>query len=837
MSTNEATIRIKINKLLEAAGWRLLDDKNGQANIKVESNVKLPSSDKMKNGFIDYLLLDENGFPLAVLEAKALDIDPLAGKEQARKYAAANGCHIAILSNGNVHYLWDIKRGNPSLITQFPSQQALQHSSKDFKYHHPNSEALIQEQIDADYVVLTQMPNYKQVASWKNKQERADFINTNKLRFLRDYQQQAIKSIQTAVKQNESRFLLEMATGTGKTLTAAAILKLFLRTGNARRVLFLVDRLELEDQAQKDFTQYLKKDFQSVVYKKNRDDWRKAEIVVTTVQSLLRKDKYRDFSSNDFDLVISDEAHRSIGGKARKVFDYFVGYKLGLTATPKDYLKKFDLTATQSTPREYERRVLLDTYRTFGCDDGQPTFRYSLLDGVEAGYLINPIVVDARTEVTTQLLSEQGFIVEVTDEEGETQEQRYQHREFEKRFFSDMTNQVFCKTFLDNALRDPISGEIGKTIMFAVSQSHAARLTNILNEMAMQMFPNKYQSNFAMQVTSNVADAQSYTEQFANNKLSGVSHFLESYKTSKTRVCVTVGMMTTGYDCPDILNLCLVRPIFSPTDFIQIKGRGTRKHNFLDNLYDKQLKATVQQPEKTEFKLFDFFANCEYFEEQFNYDEVLKLPSPAKADRNIDTSSGTVIGAYKHTDSDVILTVKEEKVGYGGMKIDRMFFRQFEDTVKDNSTVRQYVQQAQWESAIHYVNQEIMNKPSAFFTVDKLRQAAEVDRRLDLREILEKIFGLISHFKSKDELLEDEFVKFVNAVALDASESMVVIKDYFKAYATDDQLREIIDQGHYAELHTNPTFSMRDFKAVPSDWRKRVPLYVQDHVSLEQFLS
>jgi len=148
------------------------------------------------------------------------------------------------------------------------------------------------------------------------------------------------------VKEGKDRFLFEMATGTGKTLIAGAVIKLFLRSGNARRVLFLVDRLELEDQAGKRPTSpllLLSADFKTVIYKENRDDWRRAEIVVTTVQSLLFNNKYqRLFSPTDFDLVISDEAHRSIGGNARAVFDYFIGYKLGLTATPRDYLKRFD---------------------------------------------------------------------------------------------------------------------------------------------------------------------------------------------------------------------------------------------------------------------------------------------------------------------------------------------------------------------------------------------------------------------------------------------------------------------------------------------------------------
>ncbi len=131
-----------------------------------------------------------------------------------------------------------------------------------------------------------------------------------------------------------------MATGTGKTLTSAAVIRLFLRTENARRVLFLVDRLELEDQAWKAFTKYLKPDYSTFIYKEHKSDWHKADIVVTTIQSLMSDNKYMSaFSPTDFDLIISDESHRSISGNARAVFEYFHGYKLGLTATPKDYLK------------------------------------------------------------------------------------------------------------------------------------------------------------------------------------------------------------------------------------------------------------------------------------------------------------------------------------------------------------------------------------------------------------------------------------------------------------------------------------------------------------------
>ena len=844
MSDKEATARIKINRLLETAGWRFFTEGNVPANIRLEPSVTIKSSDlealgdnfeKIGKGFIDFLLLDAKGFPLIVLEAKSEDKNPLVGKEQARKYARSLNCRFAILSNGNLHYFWDLERGNPYAITSFPTPVSV----AGYQKVTPNPQRLIEEQVGDDYIVLTQRPNYQSEAAWKNEAERPEYIRVNKLSFLRPYQLKAIHALQRAVQDGKDRFLFEMATGTGKTLTAAAVIKLFLRSGNARRVLFLVDRLELEDQARKAFAALLSADFQTVIYKENRDDWRRAEIVVTTVQSLLFNNKYqRLFSPTDFDLVISDEAHRSIGGNARAVFDYFIGYKLGLTATPRDYLKRFDkANPTTRDPREFERRLLLDTYRTFGCESGLPTFRYSLLDGVKDGYLINPTVVDARTEITTELLSEEGFIATFTDDAGEDQQEAFKQREFEKRFFSDATNQLFCKTFLENALRDPVSGELGKSIVFAVSQNHAAKLTQILNQMADRMFPGRYQSDFAVQVTSQIPDAQQFTVNFTNNNLLGSGNFLPAYKTGKARVCVTVGMMTTGYDCPDILNLGLFRPIFSPTDFIQIKGRGTRKHNFLEQLFDDGLRDGVARPEKTSFKLFDFFANCEYFEEQFNYDEVLHLPRHAQSTASTPSTSSTSAGTYEHLGADIIASIREEAIDYEGMKIDRMFFEKFEDTVRGNDTIATAVEAGQWDRVIDYVNREVFDRPEEYYTLDKLRKAAAVDRRITLREILERIFGLIPRFKSKDELLEEEFAKFVADCKPEEAEAIPAMKTYFKAYVTSDQVRHIIESRHFTDLATNPLFSTRDFKAVPPKYRTLIPEYVKDYVSLNQFAA
>ena len=841
MSKNEATARIKINKLLERAGWRLDDDGSRRKNVLVETPVDQPADlgddyENVKRGFVDYLLLGDDGRPLAVLEAKSSAKNPLVGKEQARSYARGQNCRFALLSNGDLHYFWDLEQGNPYQIRAFPEPDSIGQS---LKRPVPDASRLVNESVESDYIALTKMPDYPRQAGWTNESEREAFVHRNKLRFLRDYQVKAVKSIQRAVKNGKDRFLFEMATGTGKTLTAAAIIKLMLRTGNASRVLFLVDRLELENQAQKAFTEYLSPDFTSTVYKENREGWRSAQIVVTTVQSLQSNNKYADlFSPIDFDFVISDEAHRSISGTARDVFDYFVGYKLGLTATPRDYLRNIGVDDDSVIdPRQLERRQLRDTYRTFGCESGRPTFRYSLIDGVKDGHLINPRVVDARTDVSTELLSEQGFIIAFTDSEGNETEGSKRKRDFERTFFSDATNRMFCEVFLENALQDPISREIGKSIVFAVSQNHAAKLTNILNEIAHQMFPNRYRSDFAVQVTSLVPNAQQYTIDFANNSLMGRGNIFDAYRTSKARVCVTVGMMTTGYDCPDILNLGLMRPIFSPTDFVQIKGRGTRKHDFREQAIETYMKEGYPNAVKTEYKLIDFFANCEYFEHEFNYDEVLELPQGSYEPSN---GGGEVVtkrlDLFRYLGADALSTIQEERIGAGGMKVDRMFFNRFADLATNDDTLRNAVENEAWDEARDHVVNEIFDKPEDYFNLERLREALNIDRRVTIREILEHVFGRLDRFKSKDEILEDEFSAFIARHAPEDASKTLAIKTLFKAYATDAETRMVIDSGKFNLLATNPGFSLMDLHAVPEEHRKLVPEYIKDYISLNQFV-
>lgn len=818
---NEAQKRLKIDQLLLKAGWDI------ETNIKVE--VSLKKSDG-SNGSADYGLLDTNGRYIAILEAKSEDKDPLVGKEQAREYSRALGNKFVILSNGDIHYLWDLDGGNPKRIYEMPSQEELM----GYKKFEPNKSLLYKTEVTNDFIARSQMPEYDKAPEYIDQSTRQEFLYKNKLVILRDYQVNAIKSIQNSVKEGNERFLFEMATGTGKTKTSAGLIKLFLQTENAKRVLFLVDRIELEEQAHKAFRDTLKPNYTSSIWKEHRDDWRAAHIVVSTVQSFTKKNKYkRIFQPSDFDLVISDEAHRSIGGNARKVFEYFNGYKLGLTATPKDYLKGVDEEKLNSKdPRELEKRLLKDTYSIFGCESGEPTFRYSLLDGVKDGYLINPIVLDARTEITTQLISDEGYFISSQDEDGNDVEESFGTRDFEKKFFSELTNQVFAKTFLENALKDPITNEIGKSLIFCVSQKHASKITQILNEMASKLYPGVYQSDFAVQITSSIANAQQYTVNFTNNNLNGESDTNPYYKSSKTRVCVTCSMMTTGYDCEDLLNVVLMKPVFSPSDFVQMKGRGTRKHNFLNNWINKKNLPELAEPNKTKFYLFDFFGNCEYFEEKYNYDQKLKLPSISKSKKG----DGGIrdFDEFENELLDPLKTLKTQEIGVQGMKIDREGFNRFRDSILDDEKIIELHSKQDLKGLEDYLVKDIFDKPSDYFNLEKLAKSLGIDRRISIKELIDYTFGVIPFIKSRSELLDEEFEKFDDRY-MPEEEYFNYIKDFFYSYIQDKELREIIDSKQFSKLNFHP--AGESFKNIPVEYRNIIPNYVNNYVTFNPFAA
>ena len=191
---------------------------------------------------------------------------------------------------------------------------------------------------------------------------------------------------------------------------------------------------------------------------------------------------------------------------------------------------------------------------------------------------------------------------------------------------------------------------------------------------------------------------------------------------------------------------------------------------------------------------------------------------------------------YEVFEPDDVVFQTEQQIGLEGMRIDRELFRKFEDLARADSKLAELVAEQNWEAATRRVIEELFDKPDEYFNLERLRNAAGVDRRISIRELVEKAFGFIPGFKSKAELIEDEFQKFLLDQKPEEAERLREMRFFFEAYIRDAKLRSVIDQGHLAELNTNPTFSAKDLRAVPEKWRKRIPEYIKDYVSLNPFL-
>src|SRR5258707_1117694 len=554
---------VLIDQAHKDSGWYLLDDRRVSFELDGQS------------GRADYVLRGERG-PLCVLEAKRPDLDPYDAKEQARGYAENLRAPFVILSNGKEHWFWNYERADQRdafRIERLPSLKDLERLRlKNLQPPRP----LLTDVIGPDY-----LKRFK------------DEIT------LRRYQINAIDEVSKQFdREGKRKFLLEMATGTGKTLLCAALIRRFLATRNAERVLFIVDRIELAKQTMEDFNVVLQ-EYSPVVFKTARrrpSELLGSSVVVATIQSLLVDRRYRrDFTPFYFDLVINDEAHRSIYGDSREVVQFFQATRIGLTATPKAYLKNVNVEQLeQANPKALEARKLRDTYHYFGCEPGLPTFRYDIIDAAkdpEGPFLCTPKIYDIRSEITTKALEEKGWTVIVNE-----QEESFKVKDLERKIFTPPRNGVMCESFLKHAQRDP-SGDIGKAIIFAVNQTHATALTKILNEI---------QPVLAVTITSRVPEASIIAKDFRDGKRS-------------EKVAVSVDMLSTGYNCRDLLNVVLMRPVFSPTEYIQIKGRGTRLFTF---------RFGNTEYKKEFFFLIDFCAVAEYFEEKYDYSAPLPLPRP-----------------------------------------------------------------------------------------------------------------------------------------------------------------------------------------------------------------
>lgn len=674
-SSSEAFSRVRIDRALTDSSWDLLDPL--QVALELHGN----------SGRVDYLLKDRNGHALCVLEAKREDLDPYDAKEQARGYAENVHAPFILLSNGREHWFWNYARADEQdayRIERLPSRADLERLRlKNLQPPRP----LLTEALGPDYL----------------RSCKPDVT-------LRRYQIKAMDEIARHFdRERRRKFLLEMATGTGKTLLCAALIRRFLMTRNAERVLFIVDRIELAKQTKEEFDVILR-EYNPVIFKTARRrpaDLLGSCVVIATIQSLMTDRRYRtEFTPFYFDLVVNDEAHRSIYGDARDVVQFFQATRIGLTATPKAYLKNIDMdNLAEENPRALEARQLRDTYHYFGCQPGLPTFRYDLVDAVkdpEGPFLCLPKIFDIRSDITTKALAEKGWAVTINE-----QDESFKIKDLERKVFTPGRNQVMCESFLRHAQKAP-DGTLGKSIIFAVSQAHATALTKILN---------KIQPNLALTITSRIPEASTLAKDFRDGK-------------RPERVAVSVDMLSTGYNCRDLLNVVLMRPIFSPTEYIQIKGRGTRLYTF---------RVGNTEYEKKYFFLLDFCGVAEYFEEKYDYSQPLKLPRPREelqasvARDNADAVSppcdeeprGDRFDIPVWTGEDRIVSEEVRIIGPDGEKVDVMTFRgSFERDVKEfdrkDGEFHQAVESEDDDTVETLMNERFYYKPEMYYSPDKL---------------------------------------------------------------------------------------------------------------------
>jgi type I restriction enzyme R subunit len=677
---NEAFSRVLIDKALEFSGWDLLDSHQ----VRFELNTA--------NGRADYLLGGKRG-SLCVLEAKREDVDPYDAKEQARGYAENVKAPFIILSNGREHWFWNYTRKDQDAyrIERLPSQRDLDRLRlKNLQPPRP----LGSEIIKPDYL----------------KKFRPDLT-------VRRYQIEAMDTIARQFDEKAIRkFLLEMATGTGKTILCAALIRRFLATRNAERVLFIVDRIELAKQTLEDFNVILA-EYKPVLYKTARrrpGELLGSSVVVATLQSLMVDRRYREeFTPFHFDLVVNDEAHRSIYGDAREVVQFFQATRIGLTATPRAYLKNVNVEELQKeNPKALEIRLLRDTYNYFGCKPGFPTFRYDIIEAVkdpEGPFLCLPKIIDLRSDITTKALDESGWAVVINE-----QEENFKIKDLERKIFTPARNRVMCEAFLKEAQRDP-TGIIGKSLVFAVNQDHATELTKIFNGL---------QPGIAVTITSRIPDSSSIAKEFRDGKRT-------------ERIAVSVDMLSTGYNCRDLLNIALMRPIFSPTEYIQIKGRGTRLFTF---------KIGNTEYEKKNFFMLDFCAVAEYFEEKYDYTVPLKIPREKKQPQppaptgegggyvlHEGDGGGTIesgplpppreIPTWEGVDT--LISREIHIVGPDGEKVDVMTFRggyerDIREFVASTPELKAAVEAEDDDAVETIVNEKFYHRPEMFYSPDKL---------------------------------------------------------------------------------------------------------------------
>ncbi|MBI2342969.1 MAG: DEAD/DEAH box helicase family protein [Deltaproteobacteria bacterium] len=499
-----------IDKRLADAGWNVSDP----TQVTAEHPILHQSSSSTGTGYADYLLIGQDGKPLAVVEAKKTSADAEKGREQAKQYA--DGLEqmefprpFIFYTNGHEIHFWDDTRYGPRKVWGFFNRDDLERLAFQRKEHQKLSSSL---------------------------------IDTNIVD--RPYQLEAIRRVLEAFSKNRRKALLVMATGTGKTRVAMALIDVLMRANWVKRVLFLADRNALLRQADGDFKSYLPNAPRTRMTKSNTPANKRVYLATYPAMHGI----YPEISPGFFDLIIADESHRSIYNRYKEIFDHFDACQIGLTATPVEYVDR-------------------NTFRMFECENGMPIFNFSYEEAVNHSppYLVpfKALHIQSRFQIEgikgNQLPS--AIQKKLIEEGKDVEEIDFDGTDLEKKVSNSGTNELIVREFMEQCTKDETGTKPGKSIIFAISHKHALHLEAFFN----QLYP-EYKGRLARVIDSH--DPRANTE----------GGLLDQFKDPKDamKVAISVDMLDTGVDVREVVNLVFAKPVFSRAKFWQMIGRGTR---------------------------------------------------------------------------------------------------------------------------------------------------------------------------------------------------------------------------------------------------------------------
>ena len=532
------TRKLYIDAMLSDAGWTEGKD--------WRSEVELPGMpNKSEVGYADYVLYDDAHRPLAVIEAKRTCVDPAKGRQQAKLYADLleqkyGRRPVIFLTNG-----FDTRMDDGA----YPERKVAAFYSK---------------------------RDLEKLFNLRAMRTSLKYIQVDKQIAGRYYQEGAIKAVcQAFGEKNRRKALLVMATGSGKTRTVIALVKVLLEHGWIKNVLFLADRNSLITQAKRSFVNLLP-DLSVTNLCEEKDNYA-ARCVFSTYQTMMRcidtveDEEGKLFTVGHFDLIICDEAHRSIYNKYRDIFTYFDAPLVGLTATPKDEVEK-------------------NTYEVFDLEPGVPTYAYDLAQAVKDGFLVDFLTVESKLKFLTEGITyddlpeeeKEEYEATFTDENGELPE-KIESSALNEWLFNEDTIRLALNLLMTNGLKINYGEKLGKTIIFAKNHRHAEKILEVFGKEYLHL------PGYAKVIDNYMTYAQSAIDEFSEpDKL--------------PQIAISVDMLDTGIDVPEVLNLVFFKKVMSKAKFWQMIGRGTRL-----------CPGLINGEDKTKFYIFDLCGNFEFF--------------------------------------------------------------------------------------------------------------------------------------------------------------------------------------------------------------------------------